>query len=88
MYIGGYIAMLGGVDGIFFTGGIGENSSLLREKVIAGLGWMGIDLDPAANAAAKGEQALHKAGSRAQVWILPTNEEIVVARQSRDLLAG
>ena len=49
---------------------------------------MGIDLDPAANATAKGEQALHKVGSRAQVWILPTNEEIVVARQSRDLLAG
>lgn len=88
MYIGGYIALLGGVDGIFFTGGIGENSSLLREKVISGLGWMGIDLDPAANATAKGEQTLHKVGSRAQVWILPTNEEIVVARQSRDLLAG
>jgi len=87
MYIGGYIALLGGVDGIFFTGGIGENSSLLREKVIAGLGWMGIELDPATNATAKGEKPLHRAGSRAQVWILPTNEEIVVARQSRDLLA-
>lgn len=87
MYVGGYIALLGGVDGIFFTGGIGENSSLLRERVIAGLGWMGIELDPAVNATAKGEKALHKAGSRAQVWILPTNEEIVVARQSRDLLA-
>jgi len=87
MYIGGYIALVGGVDGIFFTGGIGENSSLLRERVIAGLGWMGIELDPATNASAKGEKALHKASSRAQVWILPTNEEIVVARQSRDLLA-
>lgn len=87
MYIGGYIALLGGVDGIFFTGGIGENSSLLREKVISGLGWMGIELDPATNATAKGEKPLHRTGSRAQVWILPTNEEIVVARQSRDLLA-
>lgn len=87
MYIGGYIALLGGVDGIFFTGGIGENSSLLREKVISGLGWMGIELDTATNATAKGEKPLHRTGSRAQVWILPTNEEIVVARQSRDLLA-
>lgn len=87
MYIGGYIALMGGVDGIFFTGGIGENSSLLREKVCSGLSWMGIDIDPALNASAKGEMALQKPGSRAQIWILPTNEEIVVARQSRELLS-
>ena len=88
MYLGGYIALLGGLDGIFFTGGIGENSALLREKVCGALGWMGIELDLAANTGAKGEVAIHKTGSRAQIWILPTNEEIVVARQASALLAG
>lgn len=87
-YLGAYLVALGGADGIFFTGGIGENSSLIRSEVCRGLEWAGIELDPQANGKAKGEAPIHAGSSKVQLWILPTNEEIVVARQARDLLAG
>lgn len=87
-YLGAYLVVLGGADGIFFTGGIGENSPLIRAEVCRGLEWAGIELDAAANARARGEAPIHAAGGKVQLWTLPTNEEIVVARQARDLLAG
>jgi acetate kinase len=87
-YLGAYMVTLGGADGILFTGGIGENSSLIREEVCRGLEWAGIVLDPAANSAARGESPIHATSSKTQVWILPTNEEIVVARQARELLGN
>ncbi|MGL4549672.1 MAG: acetate/propionate family kinase [Gemmataceae bacterium] len=87
-YLGAYLVALGGADVIVFTGGIGENSVTMREGICRSLEWFGIELDPAKNAAAKGEMAIHAASSRVQIWTMPTNEEIVVARQSRDLLAG
>ncbi|MBU6294770.1 MAG: acetate/propionate family kinase [Planctomycetes bacterium] len=87
-YLGAYMVALGGADAIFFTGGIGENSSLIRSEVCRGLEWAGIELDPAANGKARGEAPIHNSSSKVQLWILPTNEEIVVARQARDLLAG
>ena len=71
-----------------FTGGIGENSSRMREAVCADLGWFGIALDPVRNHEAKGEAAIHDHGSRVQIWIMPTNEELVVARQAKALLEG
>jgi acetate kinase len=87
-YLGAYLVELGGTDVIVFTGGIGENSARMREGVCANLGWFGIELDPAKNATAKGESAIHSASSRVQIWTMPTNEEIIVARQARDLLQG
>ena len=60
----------------------------MRRLVCADLDWFGIRLDEAANAAAKGEMPIHAAGSRVQLWIMPTNEEIVVARQAKELLAS
>ena len=87
-YLGAYLVALGGADGIFFTGGIGENSALIRAEVCRGLEWAGIQLDTQANGNAKGEAPIHAGSSKVQLWILPTNEEIVVARQARDLLAG
>lgn len=87
-YLGAYMALLGGVDAIVFTGGIGENSSVMRHGVCSNLGWFGIELDEAKNQKAKGEMPIHGNGSRVQLWIMPTNEEIIVARQTRDLLAG
>jgi acetate kinase len=86
-YLGAYLVALGGADAIVFTGGIGENSVLMREQVCAGLEWFGIALDPVRNREAKGEAPVHAVTSRVQLWTMPTNEELVVARQSRDLLA-
>ena len=85
-YLGAYLLELGGADAIVFTGGIGENSSLIRSKTLAGLGWFGIELDPALNAGGPAERRISAEGSRVQVWTVPTNEELVVARQSQELL--
>jgi acetate kinase len=87
-YLGAYLVALGGADLIVFTGGIGENSVQMREAVCKGLEWFGIHLSPEANAAAKGEYPIHHHTSRVQLWTMPTNEEIIVARQTRDLLVG
>ena len=87
-YLGSYLVALGGADAIVFTGGIGENSERVRSGVCRDLGWFGIELDPGANMAADGECKVSASTSRVQVWTVPTNEEIVVARQSRDLLAS
>jgi acetate kinase len=85
-YLGAYLLLLGGAEAIVFTGGIGENSAGMRAAVCADLGWFGIALDPAANAAARGEAPIHARDSRVQLWIMPTNEELVVARQAKALL--
>jgi len=85
-YLGAYLVELGGADAIVFTGGIGENSVRIRSGVCRDLGWFGIELDPASNAAGPNERLVSTPGSRVQVWTVPTNEEIVVARQARDLL--
>jgi acetate kinase len=85
-YLGAYLLLLNGADAIVFTGGIGENSSHMRAAVCADLDWFGIRLDRAKNATAKGEMAIHGGDSRVQLWIMPTNEELVVARQANALL--
>jgi acetate kinase len=85
-YLGAYLLLLNGADAIVFTGGIGENSALMRRAVCADLDWFGIALDPEKNAQAKGEMRIDATGSRVQLWIMPTNEELVVARQARQLL--
>jgi acetate kinase len=85
-YLGAYLLLLGGADAIVFTGGIGENSARIRAAVCAGLDWFGIHLDAARNEAARGETTIHAGHSRVALWIMPTNEELVVARAARDLL--
>jgi acetate kinase len=87
-YLGAYLVVLGGADAVVFTGGIGENSARMRAAVCANLDWFGIRLDPARNAAAKGEMAVHAPDSRVQLWTMPTNEELVVARQVKALLGS
>ncbi len=87
-YLGAYLVELGGADLIVFTGGIGENGVGVRHTVCAGLEQLGIVLDERANATAKGEVAIHARSSRVQIWTVPTNEEIVVARQAVQLLRG
>lgn len=81
-YIGQYLAVLNGADALVFTGGIGENSSVIRRQVCASMDFAGIVLDEEKNQSAKGEVDLSAPGSRVQIWTVPTNEEIVVARQT------
>ena len=87
-YLGSFLVTLGGADAIVFTGGIGENSKVVRRGVCQNLGWFGIELDPEKNLSAKGESLISAGSSRVQIWTLPTNEELIVARQTRDLLTS
>jgi acetate kinase len=87
-YLGAFILKLGGADVIVFTGGIGENSSAIRSAVLADLDFLGVRIDPALNAAGPLERRISAADSRIEVWTCPANEEIVVARQARELLAA
>ncbi len=85
-YLGAYLLELGGADAIVFTGGIGENSSRIRTETCRDLDWLGIKLDPELNDRGPAERRISAEGSRVEVWTVPTNEEIVVARQTQTLL--
>lgn len=85
-YLGAYFVVLKSVDAIVFTGGIGENSAAIRSAVCADLSWFGIRIDPEKNLQASGEMAIHRPGSRVQIWTMPTNEELIVARQAKEFL--
>ena len=86
-YLGSMLVELGGADAIVFTGGIGENGVDIRAAVCANLAELGIELDAAKNVSAKGEVCISSPESRTQIWIVPTNEELIVARQTRELLS-
>ena len=87
-HLGGMLMELGGADVIVFTGGIGENGVGIRAGVCANLQELGIELDPSLNAQAQGEMRISSASSRVEVLIIPTNEELVVARQTKQLIEG
>jgi acetate kinase len=87
-YLGAYLTVLAGADAIVFTGGIGENSRHVRSGVCRDLEWAGLHLDSDRNAAVKGETRISGDESRIQVWVVPTNEELVVARQSAELISN
>jgi acetate kinase len=82
--IGSLAAALGGVDGLVFTGGIGERDVKTRSEVIAGCAWLGAEIDAEANA--RGEGRVNAASSKIPVWVLPTDEERVIARHTASLL--
>jgi acetate kinase len=85
-FIGQYLVALGGVDVLAFTGGIGENGAAIREQICRNLEWAGIVLDPAKNLVRGKEEKISRLESRAEVWIVPTNEELIVARQTQSVL--
>jgi len=85
-HLGGMIVALGGVDAIVFTGGIGEKGQHIRTAVCEGLQELGIVMDADANASVQGESSFHDSSSDVQLWVIPTNEELIVARQSDDVL--
>jgi acetate kinase len=84
--LGSLAAALGGLDALVFTAGIGEHAVPVRERVVQNAGWLGITLDPAANSA--GGPRISAAGSRVPAYVIPTNEELMIARHTRRLLTG
>lgn len=85
-YIGAYAAALGGVDAIVFTAGLGENSAEVREEVCKHLGFMGVEIDPAKNKVRGKEADLSTPNSRVRVLLIPTNEELVIARDTKEIV--
>lgn len=83
--IGSLVAALGGLDGLVFTAGIGENDVATRAEVIAGLGWAGLTLDEAANGTGGPRIST---GSGPTAWVIPTNEELVIARQTGSVIGA
>jgi acetate kinase len=87
-YVGAYAAALGRVEAIVFTGGIGENSSEVRAAVLGGLGVLGVELDGAANAGGEPERLVTTPGSRVAGLVVPTNEELEIARACLTVLGA
>ena len=88
-YLGGYLAAMNGADAIAFAGGIGENSPEIRARICDGLDWLGIGIDASANASAVGvERRIDSAGSRVAVWVIPTDEELLIARDTWRVVTG
>ena len=83
-YVGSYIAVLGGVDAIVFTGGIGENSPLIRGLVMEDMEYCGAIFDKAKNAV-RGETYLNTPDSKVKIMVVPTNEELSIARETKIL---
>ena len=84
--LGSLTAALGGLDALVFTGGIGEHAVAIRERVCRDAAWVGIELDALENA--KSGPRISTAASRVSAWVIPTNEELMIARHTRTLLAA
>ena len=89
-YIGAYLAALGGAEAVVFAGGIGENAPSVRAGICDGLQWMGLELEPVRNGDAVGgvEARISTAGSRIAAWVIPTDEELVIARDTYRVVHG
>lgn len=88
-YVGSYAAALDGVDALCFTGGIGENAAIIREKVCAGLDYMGLNIDPVKNNKRSSEtRDISTNGSRGRIFVIPTNEEYVIANDTYKIVKG
>ena len=88
-YIGAMLASMGGADAIIFTGGIGENSPEIRARICQGLEWAGVQIDDARNQQTRGKQAdIGVEGSKLPVWVIPTDEELLIARDTVRCVAG
>jgi acetate kinase len=83
-YIGSYLAAMNGADAVIFAGGIGENSAEVRAKICEGISWLGLELDLERNEGMVGgrEGMISKDGSRLAAYVIPTNEELLIARDT------
>ena len=84
-YIGAYAAAMDGADAIVFTAGLGENSALMRDRICGGLSFLGIDIDDGKNAKRGEEIEITKPGCKTRVFVIPTNEELVIARDTAEI---
>jgi acetate kinase len=88
-YLGAYLAAMNGADAIVFSAGIGENSPDVRARICRGLEWLGIAFDPAKNSALVGKEGRFDAdGSRIELWVIPTDEELLIARDTWRVVTG
>ena len=88
-FVGQYMALMGGVDVIAFTAGVGENSDTMRAAICDGMESFGIELDAARNGSGRGlEHEISTDESRVRVWVVPTNEEYMIARDTADVIRG
>ena len=87
-YIGSYAAAMGGLDAVVFTAGVGENGPMERAHICEGLEFLGIKIDEEKNRNGKGERDLSQAGMGCAVFVIPTNEELVIARNTSKLVEG
>ena len=86
-YIGAYTVLLGRVDAVIFTGGIGENSAVVRRNICDGLDVIGVAIDTAKNAETVGKEGdISTAQSKVRVWVVPTNEEMAIAKDTYKLV--
>ncbi len=89
-YLGAYLAAMDGADAIVFAGGIGENAPGIRARIAEGLRWMGVEVDVARNASLVGgaEGRFDAAGGRLELWVIPTDEELLIARDTVRVVEG
>lgn len=85
-YIGAYTAAMNGVDAIVFTAGLGENNNIMREYICSYLGYLGVEIDREKNAVRSEEKVVSAEGSKVKVMVVPTNEELAIARETVELL--
>jgi acetate kinase len=88
-YLGAYAAAMGGVDAVLFAGGIGENQPEVRAEALRGLEFMGLHLDPGRNESVRGQEGeISAPDSPVKAWVVPTNEELTIARDVIRVLNG
>ena len=86
--VGSYVAAMNGVDAIIFTAGVGENASTTRAGICKYLTYLGCEVDPEANSKRGSDTLISTADSKVQLWVIPTNEELVIARDTRDIVSA
>ena len=87
-YIGKYAAVLGGLDALIFTAGIGENASSIRAAICENLEFLGVHLDAEKNQSSEMEKAIHQEDAPVKLLVIPTNEELMIARDTLRLIEG
>ena len=85
-YIAKYAAKMGGIDYVVFTGGVGENQILIREGICKQLEFMGVNIDSEANKVRSEEKLISKADSKVKIYVIPTNEELMIAKETKRLI--
>ena len=85
-FIGSYAAAMGGIDALVFTAGIGENNSGIRKRILAGLEFLGVEVDEEKNSLRGQEMDISKEGAKVRTFVIPTNEELAIARETVKIL--